>query len=138
MPLYDIKCAASGEVFERHIPLAFYNDPIRCACGAPASRVIGPVQIAVSPVDYSYDCPITGAHITSKTAHQENLKRQGCRVLETGEKNFNEKRRLEAEAKTEQAIDQTIEKAIDQMPTEKREQLARELSMGTDISVERV
>lgn len=138
MPLYDIKCARSGEVFERHIPLAFYNDPIKCSCGAPASRVIGLVQIAVSPVDYTYDCPITGKPITSKRAHEENLKRQGCRILETGEKDYNEKRRLESEASLDRAIDQTVEKAIDQMPSEKREQLARELVSGTDVSVDRV
>lgn len=137
MPLYDIKCARSGEVYERHIPLAFYNDPIKCSCGAPASRVIGPVQIA-SPIDVHYDCPITGAPITTKHAHSENLKRHGCRVLESGEKDYNERQRLEAEKSLDRAIDQTVEKAIDQMPTEKREQLARELSMGTDISVERV
>lgn len=137
MPLYDLKCARSGEIFERHIPLAFYNDPIKCSCGAPATRVIGPVGLAVSSVDYNYDCPITGAHITSKHQHQENLKRHGCRVLETGEKDYNEKRRLEAEASIDKAIDQTVEKTIDLMPTDKREQLARELTRGADVSLAR-
>lgn len=33
----------------------------------------------------AYDCPVTGKMIDGRAAHRENLKRQGCRVLEPGE-----------------------------------------------------
>lgn len=36
--------------------------------------------------DYEgYNCPVTGKYIEGRAAHEENLKRQGCRVLEPGE-----------------------------------------------------
>lgn len=36
--------------------------------------------------DYSaYDCPVTGRMVEGRAAHSENLKRQGCRLLEKGE-----------------------------------------------------
>lgn len=36
--------------------------------------------------DYEgYNCPVTGKWIEGRTAHKENLKRQGCRVFEPGE-----------------------------------------------------
>jgi hypothetical protein len=38
-----------------------------------------------------YNCPVTGKWVGSKKAHQENLREQGCRVLEPGEKEFNSK-----------------------------------------------
>jgi len=36
-----------------------------------------------------YDCPITGKIIEGRAAHEENLKRHDCRILERGEKEDN-------------------------------------------------
>lgn len=37
--------------------------------------------------DYeAYDCPVTGEIIEGRRAHRENLKKQGCRILEPGER----------------------------------------------------
>lgn len=37
--------------------------------------------------DYKgYSCPVTGQWVEGKRAHEENLKRTGCRLLEKGEK----------------------------------------------------
>lgn len=135
MPLYECQCN-NAHRFERHIPLSEYNEPIICLCGANARRVIVPPRI-LRPINYEYDCPITGKHITSKHAHDENLKVHGCRVRETTEREYNSRIRREAETAMEKKIDQTIEREIDQMPSEKREQLAKELSLGLDCGVER-
>jgi hypothetical protein len=46
----------------------------------PRSR--GPILLR----DYGgYDCPVTGQIVEGRYAHSENLKRQGCRLLEKGE-----------------------------------------------------
>jgi hypothetical protein len=37
----------------------------------------------------AYDCPITGKSIEGRVAHEENLRRHDCRILETGEKEDN-------------------------------------------------
>jgi|GEM_PF-1300449 len=47
--------------------------------------------------DYqAYDCPVTGTMIEGRTAHRENLKRQGCRLLEPGETRTAAKRQEES------------------------------------------
>lgn len=136
MPLYDIKCSETGEIFERVIPLANFEEPIFCSCGAPATRVISTPLFSVDKTNYT--CPITGRYIGSKRQHEENLKLHNCRVLETGEKELNEKRRLEAENAFEKQIEETVEREIDQMPSVKKEQLHNELVNGKlDLSVER-
>lgn len=137
MPLYDIRCMESGKSFERHIPLADFEKPIECACGAPAIRLISRVSLALSTVDYGYTCPVTGKEIIGKAAHEDNLKRHGCHVLETGEKEAAVRRREEADARLDREIEQTVEKAIDAMPSDKREVLGRELSSGVDAAVVR-
>ena len=91
----------------------------------------------ISSASYEYACPITGNPISSKRAHEDNLKRHDCRVLEGGEKEFNAKRAAEADAALDRAIDQTVEREIDLMPGEKREQLAKELAT-TDVTIARL
>lgn len=136
MPLYDIQCT-SGHRSERHIKLANFSDPIFCDCGAVASRCISVPRYIGVGIDYSYDCPITGEHITSKYAHEENLKKHGCRVLETNEAEYNQRRRAAEEAAFERGIEATVERAVENMPGEKREALAKELSVS-DVTVERI
>ncbi len=90
----------------------------------------------ISSASYEYACPITGNPISSKREHEENLKRQDCRVLESGEKEYNAKRNAEADAALDRAIDQTVEREIDAMPGDKRDSLAKELAT-TDITIAR-
>ena len=50
--------------------------------GHVPNRRSGPILLG----DYSaYDCPVTGKIIDGRYQHSENLKRQGCRLLEKGE-----------------------------------------------------
>lgn len=136
MPLYDIRCDKTGEVFERHIPLAFFSDPIKCACGSRASRCISSPLFSVDRT--GYDCPITGKYIGSKRQHEENLKTHGCRVLEGGEKELSEKRREAADLALDKAVEDTVERTIESWDSGKKEQLHNELvNAKLDLSVER-
>lgn len=102
-----------------------------------AHRLITAPSLIFSGIDYSYDCPITEKHITSKRQHEENLKRHNCRVYETGEREFNARARSAADASLEASIDATVERAIAKMPSDKLETLAKELSSGINLQVER-
>jgi putative FmdB family regulatory protein len=135
MPLYDFQCS-KGHKFERFVKLADFDTLQTCACGESASRLISAPMFVATGINYSYDCPITGTHITSKSAHEENLKRHGCRVLETNEKDFNARQRATEEAAFERNIEASVERAIETMPGEKREQLGKELSRN-DVAIER-
>ena len=94
-----------------------------------APRVIG---------DYAgYSCPVSGRWIEGRRAHEENLKRTGSRVLETGEHEANQRARKDQEAAFDREVDATVERFVDSLPSGKQEQLATEFSHGVDASVER-
>lgn len=53
-----------------------------------------PGSTALVAKDYEgYSCPVTGKWVEGRTAHRENLKRHGCRLLERGERERAEKTR---------------------------------------------
>lgn len=135
MPLYDFQCP-KGHKFERYVKLADFDALQTCACGVAAERLISAPMFIAAGIDYSYDCPITGAHITSKHQHEENLKRHGCRVLETNEADYKARQRAAEEAAFERKVEASVERAIETMPGEKREQLGKELSK-CDVAIER-
>lgn len=134
MPLYEILCDA-GHKFEAMIPLADFDLPLTCACQSPARRLISRPMIAVESV--SYECPITGDYIGSKRDHENNLRRHDCRVMETGEKDYNERRRVQEEARFDAAIEATVEKEVLSRDSDARESLAKALTTS-DISVDRL
>lgn len=135
MPLYDFRCT-SGHKFERVVPLANFSDPQNCTCGAPANRLISAPMFSVENV--GYDCPITGKWIASKKEHRENLAQHGCRVLETGEKEAQIARRQADDLALDKAVEATVEKEIEAMPSAKRETLYNELTrQGLDATVVR-
>jgi hypothetical protein len=86
--------------------------------------------------DYAgYECPRTGRWIEGRKAHQENLKRLGCRVLEPGEKeDFDRNKKAEELAFTAK-IEGTVESLIHEMPIEKREALVKDIQNGASVDV---
>jgi hypothetical protein len=135
MPLYDIKCEL-GHVTEVFIPLDKFDSPIFCDCHAPATRVISAPMFTVDSTGYA--CPVTGDWIGSKHQHQENLARHNCRVLETGENEAAATRRAKDDELLDKAIDQTVEREFEALPSDKKEQLHNELVNGKlDVAVER-
>lgn len=134
MPLYDFKCD-EGHKFERMVKLADFEVQQFCACKSPATRVISTPRFAVDNVDYQ--CPVTGKHIGSQREHRENLARQDCRVFEPGEKEAAARYRKAEEDAFDKAIEETVEKQFEAMPSAKKEKLANELLGGSDVAVER-
>lgn len=70
-----------------------------------------PTPMIVSDYE-AYECPVTGNMIEGRTAHEENLAKTGCRILERGEfedVKKNGKKRLG------EKIDNIVDKAIDEI-----------------------
>ena len=135
MPTYVFKCPSCGSQFERVLRLAEYDTPQSCVCGAVAERKICAPAVRG---DYApYECPITGKTIEGRRAHEENLKRHGCRVLEPGEASEASRRRVEADRALESSIEATAEQFVANLPSRKLEQLASELQSGVTATVER-
>lgn len=136
MPLYDIRCEATGMITEKFIKLADFEKPIFCACGSRAARVIATPMFSVDQTGYT--CPITDKWIGSKRQHEENLRQHGCRVLEDGETKAASKRREAEDAELDKKVEDTVEKTIESWDSAKREQLHNELvNQGLDVVVER-
>lgn len=64
------------------------------------------LQIMSDNVDYA--SPVDGRRITSRAEHREDLKRNGCRVSEPGERRDVEARRKESDKKFSCAVESTL------------------------------
>lgn len=134
MPLYDYQCDA-GHRFDRIVKLQNLSEEQFCFCGRSASRVIRAPAVRG---DYAgYDCPVTGKWIEGRKAHNENLKRHGCRVFERGEKEAAMKHHAREEAALDKSVDATVDEFVAKLPARKREQLFTEVQQGATASVVR-
>lgn len=137
MPLYDYRCGACKRKREVVLKLAELGSAeVSClGCGALMARALSaPMVIG----DYApYRCPVTGRLIEGRRAHIENLKETGCRILEPGEKELVAKARRDSDAALDRAVDDSVEQAIHEMPTDKREKLIAEVSAGAEAQITR-
>lgn len=135
MPTYSYHCPACDNRFDKILPLARYAEPQTCTCGQTAMKVV--VAPAVQGDYEAYTCPITGRRIEGRREHEANLRTHGCRVLETGEREDSARRRAAEEAAFDRSIDETADRFITGLSSEKREQLAREVAAGATATVAR-
>lgn len=135
MPTYDYECPKCERRYEivhrmsdeapRFCPADEY--PMRRLISAP--RVQG---------DYpGYQCPATGKWIEGRRAHEENLRRQGCHVRETGEGEALARRRAEADRELERIAEAEAVHFVNTAPPEKVAVLAGELERGGEAILER-
>lgn len=100
-------------------------------CGALAKWIgfrVGTILRGNSQFE-RYDCPITGKHITSKKAHEENLALHNCRVLEKGEHEHAQKVKKASSDAIETEVYAQIDADFARMTTDQKQQLANELTV---------
>jgi putative FmdB family regulatory protein len=128
VPTYEYRCGGCGSARDAYRTVEQRNDaPVCCGQGMERqiSRVMGFVQ-----ADIRYDSPIDGRPITNKQMRLEDLARSNCQPYDPEMKKDAERRRKEAEAKLEKAVDETVEREIHAMTPRKRESLIGELEGG--------
>lgn len=128
MPIYDYRCQARDcgyrfEVWKRIDDIE--RAEVCSLCGKEAGRqVAAPMVVG----DYAgYNCPITGDWIEGRKAHEANLAKHGCRVLETGEIEGAQRRRDDENEKLANSMAETAAAIVDNMPSEKKEALGKEM-----------
>lgn len=130
MPLI-LTCQCSSRFIKR-----FKGEPACCSkCGSLAI-LDSPEARHSEQLQYDYECPITGIPIRSKRAHEENLKRHGKHVFEKGE--------LEDAKRTRQAIDDELDRKLEEtaaafvgsLSPERKAQLEIEL-LTTETTIQR-
>lgn len=128
MPTYLYRCHA-GHEFDRYLKYESYDTPQTCECGELAERqVCAPMMVRVENI--AYTSPIDGRPITSKSARMEDLARSGCIEYEPGMRQDYDRRLKTSEEQLEKNVDATVEKAVAEMPSRKREKLTAELQGG--------
>lgn len=136
MPTYRYHCPGCARDFDIFKRLADFAREERCShCSFQLQRrILAPAVMG----DYQgYDCPITGKWIEGRRAHEENLKRHGCRVLEAGETEAYTRQKAADEAAFDDSVESTVEEFIEKLPAVKKERLANEVSAGFGVTFER-
>lgn len=136
MPLYDYRCLSCSHEEERAIPMSALSDTQRCRCGGVLERLVSAPRVLG---DYEgYTCPVTNKWVEGRAAHRENLKRQGCRVFESGEREQFVRQKEREEATFDRNIDTTVDAAIESMSARKREKLFEEVAAGASANIVRL
>lgn len=137
MPTYDFQCDGCGHAARDIIrSLSEYGLPCACpVCDAPMRQLLSAPHVVM---DYAgYTCPVTGNWIEGRAAHRENLKRQGCRVLEPGETEQTRRAHSQAEARLDRELDATVDQLLASRPAHEIEHLCNAVADGMTATVER-
>lgn len=108
---------------------------IACECGKDAQQVIT-VPMLVIPAHMSatgthaYESPVTGDIITTQKQRLEDMARSGCVEYDPGMRQDVDRRVIEQEKALDKSVDETIDRAIAELPAVKREKLDAEMSAG--------
>lgn len=137
MPIYVFKCE-DGHQFDLYLKLKDYDTPQTCECGKRAKRKIVPTMIScdIQPWDY-YESPVSGKPITSYKERREDMKRHDCVDYDPGMKKTQKQKIKAMDDALDKKVDETVEREWDNMPVQKRERLANELTSGMDVEIVR-
>lgn len=136
MPIHDFKCPKC-DFFAEDVVFFEAKAPQCPECGVPMGVFYQKPPIVRGDIP-EYTCPVTGKLISGRKAHEENLKAQGCRVLETGETEAVSRKRAEEEKVLDRALEETIGRELSTYSPQKLEKLAVELAHGATTTVERL
>jgi putative FmdB family regulatory protein len=136
MPTYVYRCTECKSVRDIIKRINDLNRPEACyVCVGAMERLVVPVMVKGDLP--GYDCPITGARIEGRLAHQENLKKHGCRLYEDGETQAAARFRRQEDEALDAAVEATAEEFVHTLPIAKREQLITELQAGANAEIVR-
>lgn len=137
MPVHDYKCATCSSKREVFLKIADLGSTVYCQkCGQPMLRQVSAPYVRG---DYEpYESPVKpGTWICGRRQHEEHLRETGCRVLEPGESTAYQRKLVRDDEKLEQSLEETADKFITELPTEKRDRLAAEMEGGLTTTIER-
>lgn len=136
MPVYLYRCptcSAQRDILKKLVELDRTENCLRCGF-AMNRQVVAPM---IRPDYEAYDCPITGKRIEGRVAHEENLRKHGCRVLEPGESQAAVEHAKARDEAFFEEVGETAARVVANMSAEKQERLANELDAGIGLAVER-
>jgi len=113
VPVYEYLCDR-GHHIEAIRRMELSSLSVQCTvCGSEAKRIISPVRVFG---DYQgYVSPVSGRWVEGRRARDEDMKRNGCRPYESGEREEAIRRAADYERKVEEKIDESVERAASEL-----------------------
>ena len=138
MPLYEYKCG-NQHLTRKLYRVRDYVEAVDCEhCDLAAVRIFTAPVMVKAAADVRYDSPIDGRPITSHAARREDLKRHDCIPYDPEIKKDAVRWQKERQEAFDAKVDQTVSTEIARMPSQKRQQLAKEVvGMGASLEVNR-
>jgi hypothetical protein len=125
-----------NETWHEFHPNENFDDWLKWRLSVDAGETKSQMMTIIRP-EFGYESPSTGNVITSEKARREDLAASGC-IEYDPEMKTDQRRRIEAaDAKLDKEFDETIDKAIDSLPADKRVRLENEMASGLDVEVSR-
>jgi putative FmdB family regulatory protein len=135
--IYQYDCSICGK-FEVISRISEHKNIAECPnCGMMSRQVIFPPALKI-PKDINYISPTTGRTITSERARINDLAESNCMPYEVGMRQDVDRRVIEDEKRLDKDIERTVEKAIDNLPSDKLSRLGNELTSGLTADVIRL
>lgn len=128
MPVYQYKCTEHG-VFERYMKSIEHRSIAECpTCKAESRQIITSVSVHIPRTmrwDFDpYQSPASGNVITSQKQRQADFANTGTMEWEPGMRQDKEREIKESEQALDKAIEETVEREIENMSGEDRAALA--------------
>jgi hypothetical protein len=136
MTAYTYKCEEHG-IFEKIMPIREHKRSVYCACGRMAFQVIQAPMLII-PKNMQFKSPIDGTPITSEKAWREDMARSNCIEYDPGMRQDVDRRVQESDRQLDRFVDETVDKEIAAMPTQRREKLETELNLGLTAETVRI
>lgn len=136
MPAYEYKCLSCGLESEKILRIRDYKTEFPCPCGGTTYRSFR-TPPAVKGDYEAYDCPISGERIEGKVAHEANLRKHGCRVLEPGETERATRNSAAADARLDVEVEATAEAFVSKLSGDEKAALGQAVESGADVSFTR-
>lgn len=129
MPVYQYKCTEHG-VFERFLKASEHRSVSACPlCEAESRQIITSVSVHIPRSmrwDFDpYQSPASGNVISSDRQRQADFANTGTMEWEPGMRQDKERDAKEAEQELDKAIDETVEREIENMSGEDRAALTQ-------------
>lgn len=138
MPAYLYRCANQHQTTKLY-RVRDYVEAVDCEqCDLVAQRVFTPPIMVKVAADVCYDSPVTGEHITSHAARNEDLKRHNCVPYDPEMKKDAHRRQQDRQEQFEAQVEETVCHEIAKLSSGQREKLINEVvNQGADVEVVR-
>ena len=139
MPTYSYKCDHCGYKFELIERMRDHKNVTECImCKSEAKQVILTPPLAFVAPECVYESPIDGTVITNRKQRIEDMARNNCMEYDPGMRQDYDRRQKESDLALDKAVDETVDKALETMPSDQKQQFLTGIANGLTAEPTRI